>query len=183
MNLHQFVLILDRPPGEADATAVASQHHDLYLAPGHRDITVQRRAPTLAEAIVSAIHDLEALNLKPVRVYDTDWVTLAHIADRIERSRENVRLWSIGRYGPGGFPPPLNPGRDTKFYSWTEVALWLRAHLDLDVPPPEPTLLVANLLLQARRLAPLTRNREVLAALAVSYSPDVAPLGRIPRIG
>ncbi|MGN9909366.1 hypothetical protein ACTMTJ_17620 [Phytohabitans sp. LJ34] len=173
MELHRFALIVDRLPDRADAAQVADRHGDIFLAPGHHEVTVQRAALSLAEAVVSAVHDLEALDLQPVRVCDNDWVTLAHIAERIERSRELVRLWSIGRYGPGDFPPPLNPGRDTKFYSWTEVAVWLRRHMDVDVDRPDPTLVVANLLLQARRLAPSTRSREVLGNLVDSYRPTL----------
>lgn len=81
-------------------------------------LLVRRTADNLAEAIVSAVEDLEKQGVQPVRLVTDDWVTLADIARRVGRSRENVRLWSIGRYGPGGFPSPVNPGLNTAFYSW-----------------------------------------------------------------
>ncbi|MDQ7903074.1 hypothetical protein RB614_00880 [Phytohabitans sp. ZYX-F-186] len=165
MGLHHFALLLERLPDKRRAAALVAEHQDIYLNPDQREVTVQREAGTLAEAVASAIRDLEAADLPPIRVYDGDWVTLAHIGERVGRSREAVRLWAIGKQGPGGFPPPLNPGRETKFYSWTEVSAWIRRHTVLDVPLHEPDLVVANLLLQARRLAPRVRDGEVLSAL------------------
>jgi hypothetical protein len=169
MGMRHFALILERPPNERQAAAMVAKHQDIYLVPDQREVTVQRQACTLAEAVVSAIHDLEAVDLRPIRVYDGDWVTVADIGDRIGRSRENVRLWAVGRYGPGGFPPPLNPGRNTKFYSWAEVTAWLQAHTMIDVATCEPDLVVANLLLQARRLAPQVRGSEVLGAMLAPH--------------
>ncbi|GAA4470908.1 hypothetical protein [Phytohabitans houttuyneae] len=165
MILHRFALILDRPADRRQARAVTAAHPDLHLRPHERDVAVARRASSLAAAVVSAIYDLEALDLFPVRVGAYDWVTLADIGDRIGRSRELVRLWSIGRQGPGGFPPPVNPGRDTRFYSWTEVTLWLRQSMGFGLARPDAVLVVANLLLQVRRLAPLVRDKQLLSSL------------------
>jgi hypothetical protein len=165
VGLHHFALVLDRLPNTRQAAALVAEHQDIYLFPDQREVTVQREAGTLAEAVASAIYDLEAADLQPVRVYDGDWVTLAHVGERVGRSREAVRLWAIGKQGPGGFPPPLNPGRETKFYSWTEVSAWIRRHTSLDVPLHEPDLVVANLLLQARRLVPQVRDSGMLSAL------------------
>jgi len=171
VGLHRFGLILDRPPDRSQAASVVATHPDLYVHPHHRQVTVRRRSSTLGAVVVSAIDDLEAVDLHPVRVCADDWVTLADIGDRIGRSREMVRQWSTGQQGPGGFPPPVNPGRDTKFYSWTEVALWLRAHLDLYLPRPDGVLVVANLLLQAKNLAPLVRDKQTLTGLLTPYQP------------
>lgn len=153
MRLHQFVLILDRSPDGDQVDAVNDRHQDLDLWPGSSSVAVQRRAGGLVEAVVSAVRDLEAVKLCPVRVYDADWVALAHIAQRIGRSRELVRQWSIGKSGPGGFPPPVNPGRDIRYYSWAEVSAWLREHQGPDLPDEEPVLAAMNLTLQLRRLA------------------------------
>jgi hypothetical protein len=88
---------------------------------------------------------------------------MAAIADPVGKCRETVRLWSIGRLGPGGFPPPLNPGSETSFYSWAEVAPWLR-HAGYDVQSEEPVLAAMNLALQLRHLTPrLSRIDAVLA--------------------
>lgn len=115
--------------------------------------------------VVRAVRCFEAMGLRPVRLDADDWVTLADIADRVGRSRETVRLWSTGRLGRGDFPAPLNPGRDTTFFSWVEVAAWLYAGQPGSTGArDEPVLAALNLALQLRRLLPwLSRPRSVLA--------------------
>jgi hypothetical protein len=153
VELQEFVLVVAGVPSRA----ILRPHRDLTPAPGPRDgvgaVVVRRHASDLAEAVTSAVRDVESAGLRPVRVATGDWVTLADVAARIGRSREIVRLWSIGRQGPGGFPPPLNPGCDTSFYSWSEVAQWLRRRLGYELPDEEPVLVAMNLALQLRRLA------------------------------
>lgn len=154
MPLQQFVLVVDSTPTDA----VLSRCQDLSVGRGFRDgvgsVAVSREAADLVDAVASAVRDLEVVGLRPVRVDAGDWVTLGDIAGRIGRSREIVRLWATGRQGPGGFPPPLNPGRNTSFYSWAEVSQWLRERMSYDVPGGEPVLVAMNLALQLRRLAP-----------------------------
>jgi hypothetical protein len=110
--------------------------------------------PESVEAIVAGVRAVEATGLRVLRVDADDWVTLGDVAQRVERSRETVRLWALGRMGPGGFPPPLNPGRDTTFYSWAEVSRWLRVSMGLPLPEEEPALVAANLAVQLRALMP-----------------------------
>jgi hypothetical protein len=116
----------------------------------------------LAEAITAGIRDLEAMGLRPVRVEDRDWMTRGEIADRIGRSRELVRLWAAGRHGPGGFPPPLNPGGRHTLFSWAEVTCWLRDRLGYDLPDDEPVPTVVNLALRLRRLAPRISRMDLI---------------------
>lgn len=115
--------------------------------------------------VIRAVHRYEAIGLRPIRLDAGDWVTLDDIGRRIGRSRESVRLWSVGRMGPGGFPAPLNPGLGTAFFSWAEVAAWLHAHRPDDMADVgEPVLAALNLTMQLRRLLPqLTRPDAVLA--------------------
>lgn len=170
MNVYDFSLMLANPPEQRRITKVPGVQPDLSDQADKRKIIVHREASSLAEAVVSAIADLEAASLQPVRVCDNDWLTLADIAARIGRSREIVRLWSIGRQGAGGFPPPLNPGCDTRFYSWTEVSHWLRRRMGYELPGPGPDLVMANLLLQARRLASRVLDPQTLSAIIAPYS-------------
>lgn len=107
----------------------------------------------LDAAVTGALREIESAGLQAVRVVDNDWVTLMDIANRIGRSRELVRLWSIGRTGPGGFPPPLNPGGKTAYYSWLEVATWLHDQAGVDIAELEPAFVIANLVVRLRRLA------------------------------
>jgi hypothetical protein len=163
--IQEFVLVVADVP----AKTTLRWYDDIVAGPGPRDgisaIVVRRTAPDLTEAVASAVHDVEAAGLRPLRVAADDWVTLADIAARIGRSREIVRLWSTGRQGPGGFPPPLNPGRDTSFYSWAEVCPWLRRRMGYELPDDEPVLVAMNLTLQLRRLAPRLGRMDVIRDL------------------
>lgn len=149
MRVHRFLILLARPAADGQLDTLAG----IEVLPDG-SIHVERRGRSLAAVVVAVVRDLEAVGLRPVRVCDGDWVTLAEVGDRIGRSRENVRLWAAGKYGPGGFPPPLNPGKQTTFYSWDEVSLWLRERMDFDLPDCEPVLVAMNLALQLRNLMP-----------------------------
>ncbi|BCB79387.1 hypothetical protein GCM10022251_21780 [Phytohabitans flavus] len=165
MELQEFVLVVAGVPGRA----VLRPYDGLAPTPGPRDglgaVVVRRQAADLAEAVAAAVRDVESAGLRPLRVAAGDWVTLADVAARIGRSREIVRLWSVGRQGPGGFPPPLNPGCDTSFYSWVEVVQWLRRRLGYDLPEEEPVLVAMNLALQLRRLAPRITRMDAVREL------------------
>ena len=60
---------------------------------------------------------------------DDDLVDLSEVAERVGRSRETVRLWSLGRRGSGEFPLPsgLLPG-SVKVWEWDAVNTWLSKH-------------------------------------------------------
>lgn len=157
MTMHVFVMVLGRRPTEEElAGLVAAGLDDVTFGTEHGVSVAEfdRDADNLAEAIATAIRDLEDVGLEAVRVLDEDLVTLADIADRLGQSRESVRRYATGDRGPGGFPPPVNPTRDgTLFYRWSEVAPWVRDELGLAVPDANLTLVMANLLLQARGVA------------------------------
>jgi hypothetical protein len=121
---------------------------------GNGHVTFSRDQRDLATAVASALRDVEAVGLRPVRLIDHDWVTLADIASRLGRSRESVRLWAVGRIGPGAFPPPLNPGGKTSYFSWVEVVGWLRDRAGMEVAEAERALVVANLTVRLRSLVP-----------------------------
>lgn len=172
MTTHVFTVVLDRRPtdDELDALFVAGcddaafgTEHGLPVA------EFDREAPTLADAIASAVRAVETAGLVALRVLDEDLVTLADVAGRIGQSRESVRRYATGERGPGGFPPPVNPAREgTLFYRWSEVAPWVQQHLGIDVPDTDPALVVANLVLQARQhrdqVAHMSALSDLLAA-------------------
>lgn len=119
------------------------------------------------DAILDVVHACEAQGRRPVRIAAGDWVTLADIAQRVGVCRELVRLWSVGKQGPGGFPPPLNPSAKTHFYSWIEASAWVRRHTRYDAgDESEPVLAAMNLALQLRAMAPqLTRLDAVVKCI------------------
>lgn len=169
MVVREFVLVVDRVPSRTQRDAIVAGAAGLEVRSdpwrGIGRIVVAREASSLLAAVVVAVRDVEAVGLRAMRVEDAGWVTLAEVADRIGRARETVRLWSIGKVGPGGFPPPVNPTGSTSFYSWVEVAGWLRERLGLDLPPVESARMAANLALQLRALGPDTIEVAPICAL------------------
>lgn len=155
MPVHVFTLVLDRGPTDEQFDALVEAGCDDAIFGVERGLPIaefDRSAPTLADAIASAVRAVESTGLRALRVLDEDLLTLADIADRIGRSRESIRRYATGERSAGGFPPPINPGRDgVTFYRWSEVVRWLNEHLDIDVPDTDPALVVANLVLQARQ--------------------------------
>lgn len=172
MTVHVFTLVLDRRPtdDELDALyAVGCDDATLGQQGGLSIAEFDREAPTLADAIATAVVQIEQVGLAAVRVLDTDLVTLADIGARIGQSRESVRRYAANERGPGGFPPPVNPAREgTTFYRWSEVAPWVRAKLGIQVPDVDPTLTVADLILQARQHRDQVDHMSVLSGLLVA---------------
>lgn len=121
--------------------------------------------------VVEAVYFYESMGWRPVRLDADDWVTLAEAGLRAGCSRELMRLWSMGQHGPGSFPPPLNPERDTSFYSWYEISQWLRRNDRAEAGDvEEPVLIALNLAIQLRRLLPrLTRPEVVLALVSSTF--------------
>ena len=113
-----------------------------------------REAPTMGDAVLSAIHDVEtaAPELLTIRVEPEELVTASGIAARVGRTRESVRLWIEGKRGPGGFPPPVArlEGR-TRVWRWTDVARWLDAGTGVARSTDSEMLAGINAWLQLRR--------------------------------
>lgn len=85
-----------------------------------------REATSFAEAISSAIADVESVGgLRVRRVEPDDLVTAAEIAERLGRSRESVRLLIAGERGAGDFPSPVSHARQrNRLWRWSEVSRW-----------------------------------------------------------
>jgi hypothetical protein len=170
VTLQQFGIVVDQPVDEATQRALFARCRDVTIErkPNHSGalIMFDRPAPTLIDAILTAVRDLDAVGLCAARVRDDDdLVTLAVIAKRVGRSREAVRLWSIGRTGPGGFPAPIDIDASVAYYRWSQVAPWLRERMKMPVPDPEPVLAAVNLALQLRAMAPRVSRMDVVRAL------------------
>ncbi|HEY6496140.1 MAG TPA: hypothetical protein VIZ43_22900 [Trebonia sp.] len=99
-----------------------------------------REAPSLAQAIASAVRDIEKVpGLRAVGVRCDNMVNLLGIAQRAGVSREAARLWATGKRGPGGFPKPsLISAGGEQLWDWLEVSSWLeqyREHGQRDATP------------------------------------------------
>jgi hypothetical protein len=131
---HDFVLLL------AGVTELTSELQDRLFEAGCDDATISERsgrifltftreAPTLRDAILSAIADIEKANAgaQVLRVDDCNLVTQADIARKIGRTRSLVNQYISGARGPGRFPAPVcGLSDETPLWQWCEVACWLR---------------------------------------------------------
>jgi len=169
MTTHDFTLVLDRWPTDAEQDALFASGCDDATFGDEQGVPIaefDRSAETSAEAIASAVETINNAGIRVLRILDHDLMTLADIANRLGQSRESVRRYVTGDRGPGGFPPPVNPARGgTVFYRWSEVAPWVREHLGIDVPEEDPTLVFANLILQARQYSRHVPNADRLVNL------------------
>jgi predicted DNA-binding transcriptional regulator AlpA len=163
-----FALVLDRVPTGDDLARLFTLGCDDAAFGAEGDIAVaefDRYAETTAAAIVSATRAVESAGLRPTDVAATLRLTLHDIADRTGLSPETL----LRHVMAGDFPAPVNPGRSGPvFYDWNEVAPWLRDRIGLDVDDTDPVLLLASLLLQARRLRPAVPDAATLDVLLTS---------------
>ena len=133
MSEYEFTLVLQ---GRLDDAAV-----DALFEAGCDDATLGevdgvgyadfiREAPTFGEALRSAIEQVESVSgVRVARVEPDDLVTMSEIAQRLDRSRESVRLLVAGERGPGGFPAPVSHLKArTRLWRWSEVAAWAERH-------------------------------------------------------
>lgn len=126
MSDYEFTLVLDREPTEAEEEAIALHAAAILgveggsVALAHADL----EADNFADALVTAVRQVEALGPAVVGLHTDDLVSLKEIAQRTGRTYESVRLLSLGRRGRGGFPAPIS-SEPWGLYSWTAVAMWL----------------------------------------------------------
>jgi hypothetical protein len=130
-----------------------------------------REAPTLAKAIFSAITDVESVpGLRVRRVEPDDLVTASEIAERLERSRESVRLLIAGERGRGNFPAPASHLRSrNRLWRWSDVAAWAGEANAQDLTKAR-LIAAANAALELRAAkAGLTdSDRDLVASLPLS---------------
>jgi len=158
--LYEFTVRLDRIPDDDGLNALFEAGLDdsaPEIGNGAAVLHVTREADSLARAIVTAVADIERAGYQAVGIDSEDLVTLADIAARTGRTRESVRLLSLGKRGPGGFPAPVTSGA-WALYSWATVHEWFRAHYgdkQVAIADSNADILVsADLLLRARLLTP-----------------------------
>lgn len=155
VNKYEFTLRVDRKISEDEAEALdrVLGAHSVMTSPGTTAIEFSREAPGWADAIGSAVRDVEGLGgLVVVGAGQEDLVSIAGIARRSRRSREAVRLWAAGRRGPGGFPPAewQSPAGE-RFWSWAKVARWIRENMNLAVEGTPDEVRWADEILRARQ--------------------------------
>jgi hypothetical protein len=172
VSSHVFTLILSGPdPTEPEVfgrlESAGCDDALLGIRGGIPFADFDRDAPTIGDAVLSAIHDVELAvpELTTLRVEPEEFVTASTIATRIGRTRESVRLLIEGKRGPGGFPPPVAwLETRTRIWRWTDVSEWLATVTDHVVSPDGSMLAAINAWLELRRyggaLSNTTHRRE-----------------------
>jgi|HubBroStandDraft_4_1064222.scaffolds.fasta_scaffold306332_2 hypothetical protein len=171
MTGHEFVLRLNREVTDNEIEALYEAGcSDAAVETGPLGTVVDftRDAPSLAEALVSAVRDIEKVQgLRAVGVECDNMVTLAQIADRAGVSREAVRLWSTGQRRRGGFPAPefMTPAGE-KIWDWQAVADWML----LEHNPAAEFMRIYTVSMRTRTLC--TAHRVLAARAALEAEPD-----------
>jgi hypothetical protein len=167
MTAHEFVLKLNRELTDDEIEALYDAGLDdagIETGPLGALADFTREAPSLAEAIASAVRDIETVpGLRATGVLCDNMVTAADIASRAGVSREAVRLWATGQRGRGGFPKPtlITTGGE-KVWDWPQVARWLA-----NQKQPQ-----ANAAANAARNVLATADRVLAARDALRTEPD-----------
>jgi hypothetical protein len=130
---HDFALVLTgitELTREAEEALFEAGCDDATLSvrSGRVYLTFSRSAPTAKDAILSAIRDVRKANIGAdvLRVDESNLVSQADIARKIERKRQQVHQYITGERGPGNFPAPAcRLCDDSPLWYWSEVAYWL----------------------------------------------------------
>jgi hypothetical protein len=157
MPTYEFTLQLNRAPTEDEIELLYEEtggDTDVEWNPdtGYGAATVNRDAQSLADAIISAVRDIERVpGLQVVGADQDNAVTMLDIARRTGRTRASIRMLVNGQRGPGGFPrPSLVTTGGEKVWPWADVAVWLHQELGLSIEIPPHELRTADRLLAAR---------------------------------
>jgi len=175
MSEYSFTLQIDGPLNEERVRALYDNGCDDMTFQGDEtgpsSADVHREAPNLADAILSAVSDIERIpGLTVHGVENQELVGLADIAWRLDRTAESIRLLASGRRR-SGFPSPAVRRRRGQLWRWSEVAAWANEQLDMHFDPHEADLVAAiNATLEVRRLASrlAERERRALRTLAAA---------------
>lgn len=95
---------------------------------GRITLSFARTAPSLKEAVFSAIRDVMKANIGAtvLCVDECNLVSRADIARRIGRTRQIVGQYVSGTRGPGNFPSPMcDLAEGHPLWQWCEVSFWL----------------------------------------------------------
>jgi len=178
---HEFMLKLNREitAEEADKLYEAGcGDAGVESGPYGTVIDFDREAPSLAQAIASAVRDIEKVpGLRAVGVRCDNMVTLLDIANRTGVTREAVRLWAAGERGPGGFPKPvlITTGGE-KIWDWEQVSRWTQQS-------QKPVILVEGLsdAVAVRRILGMA-DRVLAARDALMSEPDESARQEFERL-
>ena len=101
-------------------------------------VEFDREAPRFADAVISALQDIEQIpGIRVMKIEPDELVGLSAIAARLGRSVESIRLLAAGERGPGGFPSPAaRVDAKTRLWEWSAVAQWWYDNMNADEATP-----------------------------------------------
>lgn len=94
---------------------------------GVTSVAVEIEAPTGEHALQILTDHLSQTGVTVDRI-DPDLVNIPEIADRLEVSREMVRLWTVHQRGDGDFPRHRTLVGNQKLWTWADVFAWAAVH-------------------------------------------------------
>lgn len=173
MTEHSFTVVLDgdtTTDENIDALFEAGCDGGTFSsALGVQRAEFTREAPSLTDAVVSVIHNIESVpGFKVLSIDVDDLVTASEIAERLEVSREYVRLLAAGERGDGSFPEPGERANSRNpLWRWVDVARWASLATE-EEEAARITKQVINAHLTMRNLEPLlgSEARKALHQLA-----------------
>lgn len=133
-KVYEFILVLknvDENTPDLEDSLYRSGCDDALI--NFRNNTVyldfDRKANSLEQAILSAIHDVERASIGAIvaSVGPEDLVTESDIAKRLKMKRQTVSLWINGeRRKSNPFPKPIMKLSDrSPLWKWSEITQWL----------------------------------------------------------
>ncbi|WP_432831097.1 hypothetical protein [Dactylosporangium sp. CA-092794] len=121
-------------------------------------VAFDRDAPSLLDAVVSGVRDLDVAGLAiESALADDPLVTLETIGERLDRPAVAVRSWAL--------PEPVFAHPRRPVYDWPEVAEWLEGHRGYRPPDEEAALEAVTLTLRVRALGPRLERMTALRSL------------------
>ncbi len=155
MAEYHFTLTITGALDDARLDALVDAGCDDATMSTNGDLTFcefDREAPTLLDAVISAIAEAESVHDAEVLHVDPDELVWAsEIAQRTGRSRQSIDMLIRGQRGPGGFPDPFTHATRNPLWRWSEVETWFAAYQDRPADPVRSAVLGAiNGALQAR---------------------------------
>lgn len=132
MTSYNFTLIVegaDLQTDEAQDALYEAECDDATfgVVDGVQFAEFDREAISYAQALTSAIATIQRTieGARVVHVEPDELVTMSEIAERLNRSRESIRLLVAGERGSGDFPSPVSHVRTrNRLWRWPDVLKW-----------------------------------------------------------
>ncbi|HEX3427147.1 MAG TPA: hypothetical protein VHT30_13510 [Acidimicrobiales bacterium] len=155
MPEHHFQLIIDGALDDARLDALVDAGCDDATFSTKGSLTFadfDRQAPTLRDAVTSAIAAIDSVDgLRVRRLEPDELVWAAEIAERTGRTRASIDLLIKGQRGPGTFPSPASHATRNPLWRWSEVESWFARYDGREVDSERSAVIAAvNGVLEAR---------------------------------